>query len=188
MKIKIINGTYGHRPEGALQPRPVAAGEVCDVPESEEELPIIFNDYMNCLMGDPNEEILVPLIDRARAIGAEYFCIDCGWYADGLWWDSVGEWQPSAQRFPSGIAKTLDYIRDQGMIPGLWLEIESMGVKCQMAQQLPDSCFLMRHGKRVVSEQRYHLDFRHELVRAHADAVVRRLVEDYGVGYIRELL
>lgn len=35
MKIKIINGTYGHRPEGALQPRPVAAGEVCDVPESE---------------------------------------------------------------------------------------------------------------------------------------------------------
>ena len=35
MKIKIINGTYGHRPEGALHPRPVAAGEVCDVPESE---------------------------------------------------------------------------------------------------------------------------------------------------------
>lgn len=149
------------------------------------ELPIIFNDYMNCLMGDPNEEILVPLIDRARAIGAEYFCIDCGWYADGFWWDSVGEWLPSAQRFPSGIAKTLDYIRAQGMIPGLWLEIESMGVKCQLAQQWPDSCFLMRHGKRVVSEQRYHLDFRHELVRAHADAVVRRLVEDYGVGYIK---
>ena len=35
MKIKIINGTYGHRPEGALHPRPVAAGEVCDVTEAE---------------------------------------------------------------------------------------------------------------------------------------------------------
>ena len=149
------------------------------------ELPIIFNDYMNCLMGDPHEDVLVPLIDRAHAVGAEYFCIDCGWYADGYWWDSVGQWQPVASRFPHGIEHTLTYIRSLGMIAGLWLEIEAMGVNCPLAAQWPDECFLVRHGKRVVSEQRYHLDFRHELVRAHATEVVRRLVEDYGVGYIK---
>lgn len=150
-----------------------------------EQLPVIFNDYMNCLMGEPDEQVLVSLIDRARDIGAEYFCIDCGWYADGYWWDSVGQWLPSSRRFPRGITKTIDYIRKQGMIPGLWLEIESMGVNCPLAQKWPDECFLMRHGKRVISEQRYHLDFRHELVLAHADSVVRRLVEEYGVGYIK---
>ena len=56
------------------------------------ELPIIFNDYMNCLYGDPTTEKLIPLIDAAQQAGCEYFCIDAGWYADGEWWDGVGEW------------------------------------------------------------------------------------------------
>ena len=35
MKIKIISGTYGHRPAGAVHPKPISAGETCDVPEGE---------------------------------------------------------------------------------------------------------------------------------------------------------
>lgn len=35
MKIKIISGTYGHRPAGAVHPQPISAGEICDVPEGE---------------------------------------------------------------------------------------------------------------------------------------------------------
>ena len=51
------------------------------------DLPVIFNDYMNTLMGDPTTEKLLPLIDAAAEVGAEYFCIDAGWYDDGGdWW------------------------------------------------------------------------------------------------------
>ncbi|WP_431930757.1 alpha-galactosidase [Nonomuraea jabiensis] len=69
-----------------------------------ERLPVIFNDYMNCLMGDPTTEKLLPLIDAAAEAGAEYFVIDAGWYAeiDRSWWDTVGAWEPSATRFPGG--------------------------------------------------------------------------------------
>lgn len=35
MKIKIISGTYGHRPAGAVHPQPISVGETCDVPEVE---------------------------------------------------------------------------------------------------------------------------------------------------------
>lgn len=35
MKIKIISGTYGHRPAGAVHPQSISAGETCDVPEGE---------------------------------------------------------------------------------------------------------------------------------------------------------
>ena len=52
-------------------------------------------------------------------------CIYC-WYADGFWWDAVGEWKPSQKRFPNGIKEVIDYIRSKGMIPGLWLELEVM--------------------------------------------------------------
>ena len=43
--------------------------------------PVIFNDYMNCLFGDPTTDKLIPLIDAAAEAGCEYYCIDCGWYS-----------------------------------------------------------------------------------------------------------
>ena len=153
--------------------------------KENEAMPVIFNDYMNCLMGDTTEEKSLPIIERAASIGAEYYCVDCGWYADGTWWDSVGEWQPSSWRFPSGLKSLFDKIHEKGMIPGIWLEIEVMGINCPLAKELPDNWFFMRHGKRIIDHGRYQLDFRNKNVRAFATDVVDRLVRDYGVGYIK---
>ena len=71
------------------------------------------------------------------------------------------------------------------MIPGLWLEIEVMGIHCRLAQEVPDDWFFVRHGKRVYDRSRYQLDFRNPQVRAYADSVIDRLVTEYGVGYIK---
>ncbi|ACS99070.1 glycoside hydrolase family 36 protein [Paenibacillus sp. JDR-2] len=148
-------------------------------------LRVIFNDYMNCLWGSPTTAKLLPLIDAAADVGCEYFCIDAGWYAPGEWWDGVGQWLPSEERFPEGIKYVLDYIRGKGMIPGLWLELEVMGINSPKLADTDDSWFFMRHGKRVKDRSRYQLDYRNPAVIAHADEVIRRLVEDYGVGYIK---
>lgn len=153
--------------------------------QDNEDLPVIFNDYMNCLFGNPTTDNEIPLIKAAASIGAEYYVIDCGWYADGYWWDSVGEWRESKNRFPNGLTELTDRIRALGMIPGLWLEIEAMGKNSQLAKQLPDSWFFCRHGKRVLDVNRYHLDFRNPDVRQYATAVVSRLVNEYHVGYIK---
>jgi alpha-galactosidase len=153
-----------------------------------EKLPVIFNDYMNCLMGDPTTEKLLPLVDAAADAGAEYFVIDAGWYDDSAgWWDSVGEWEPSSTRFPGprGIHEVLDRIRERGMVPGLWLEPEVVGVRSPIATALPDEAFFRRDGVRVVETGRYQLDLRHPAARAHLDAVVDRLVGDWGVGYLK---
>lgn len=149
------------------------------------DLRIIFNDYMNCLWGSPTTAKLLPLIDAAAEAGCEYFCIDAGWYAPGEWWDGVGEWLPSSERFPEGIKYVLDYIRGKGMVPGLWLELEVMGIRSPKLAETDDSWFFMRHGKRVMDRSRYQLDYRNPQVIAHANEVIRRLVEDYGVGYIK---
>jgi alpha-galactosidase len=146
---------------------------------------VIFNDYMNCLMGDPSTEKEYPLIDAAAVAGCKYYCIDCGWYSDGEWWDGVGEWLPSARRFPGGIKEPIDYIRKKGMIPGLWLELEVMGIECPLAKQVPSSWFFQRNGRPVIDHSRYQLDFRNSEVIRFADDVIGRLVNDYGVGYIK---
>ena len=149
------------------------------------KLPVFFNDYMNCLMGDPTTGKLLPIIDTAADLGAEYFVIDGGWYGDGAWWGGVGEWLPSRVRFPGGIEEPISYIRKKDMVPGLWLEIERMGVNCRLAVEWPDECFFMRHGERVIDHQSYQLDFRHPKVIQHANEVVSRIVENYGCGFIK---
>ncbi|BDZ51777.1 hypothetical protein GCM10025867_40180 [Frondihabitans sucicola] len=151
-----------------------------------ETLPVIFNDYMNTLEGDPTEGKLLPLIDAAAAVGADYFCIDAGWYDDTAgWWASVGDWKPSTLRFPSGLGSVLDRIRDRGMVPGLWLEPEVVGVTSAAASSLPDSAFLQRGGVRIREHERFLLDLRSEAARAHLDEAVDRLVSEFGVGFFK---
>ncbi|KRL55439.1 melibiase subfamily protein [Paucilactobacillus oligofermentans DSM 15707 = LMG 22743] len=153
--------------------------------DDNDRLPVIFNDYMNCLWGDPTTEKEMPLIHAAAKAGAEYFVVDCGWYAPGDWWDSVGEWKASSERFPNGIREVTDEIKRLGMTPGLWLEIEVMGINNPLAVKLPDDWFFMRHGHRVIDVNRYHLDFRNPEVRKYVSDVVDRLVKEYGLGYIK---
>ena len=148
--------------------------------------PVIFNDYMNCLWGDPTEAKELPMVAAAAKAGCEYFVIDAGWYADlhEDWSPTIGAWQPSLTRFPRGLKFLLDQIRQAGMVPGLWLEPEVAGAKSLLAQK-PDDWFFMRHGKRVLKNSRFLLDFRNPEVRAYLDQVIARLVNDYGVGYIK---
>jgi alpha-galactosidase len=155
--------------------------------DDHRRLPVIFNDYMNTLRGDPSTAALLPLIEAAATAGAEYFCIDAGWYAEAgeAWWDAVGEWQPSATRFPGGLTEVLDRIRSAGMVPGLWLEPEVVGVRSPVAARLPAAAFFSRGGERVVEHSRYHLDLRHPAAVAHLDAVVDYLAGDLGVGYLK---
>ncbi|MDR6689684.1 alpha-galactosidase [Microbacterium sp. 1154] len=149
-------------------------------------MPVVFNDYMNTLDGDPTTEKLLPLITAASEVGAEVFCIDAGWYDDsGHWWDTVGEWLPSTTRFPGGLGEVIDAIRAAGMVSGLWLEPEVVGIRSPLADRLPAEAFLQRNGERVVEHDRFHLDLRHPAARAHLDAVVDRLIADFGVGFFK---
>ncbi len=150
-----------------------------------ETLAVIFNDYMNCLWGDPTTEKELPLIEKAAEAGCEYFCVDAGWYSDGFWWDNVGEWKPAEKRWPGGLKEVMDLIRSKGMVPGVWLELEVMGIKCPMADKVPREWYFIRHGEKVYDRSRYQLDFRHPGVIRHANEVIDRLVREYGVGYIK---
>jgi len=159
----------------------------CQLPHPDNKrCSVIFNDYMNCLFGNPTEEKELPMIEAAAKAGCEYYVIDAGWYATLRedWSQTIGAWQPSADRWPQGLPFVLNRIKQLGMVPGLWLEPEVAGVRSQLARQ-PDSWFLMRHGKRVLKNSRYQLDFRNPAVTGYLDQVIDRLVRDYGVGYLK---
>jgi alpha-galactosidase len=161
------------------------AAHVC-VP-ADTGRPLVFNDYMNTLMGDPTAGKLLPLIEAAASVGAQVFCIDAGWYDDdGDWWPSVGAWEPSRQRFGAhGLGGVLHHIRDRGMKAGLWIEPEVIGVNSTKATELSDECFMRRDGRRIEEHQRYFLDFRAHATREYLDSVFERLISGLGVEYFK---
>ncbi len=149
------------------------------------DCPVIFNDAI-ALNLDPTTEKELPLIDAAARAGCEYYVIDAGWYAaaNESWWGSVGVWEPSRTRWPDGIKPVLDRIRQKGMTPGMWLEPEVIGINSPLKRK-PDDWFFMRHGRRVIDHDRYLLDFRNPAVTAYVESIVARLVDEYGVEYIK---
>src|SRR5450755_1106061 len=181
--IGCVRGSFGEAVAALTEYRRTAC-----VPRgaAKTPCPVIFNDYMNCLLGDPTEAKELPLIEAAARVGCEYYVIDAGWYAKLRedWSSTIGAWEPSSDRWPRGLDFVLDRIRKAGMIPGLWIEPEVAGVRSQLSQQ-PDSWFMMRHGKRVLKNDRYLLDFRSSDVVKYLDEVIDRLVRDYGVGYLK---
>ena len=154
-----------------------------------QKLPVVYNDFMNTLMGQPTTEALLPLIRRAAEAGVEVFCIDAGWFADpaiGDWWSTVGEWREASVRFPDGgLRRVIDEIHRHGMASGLWLEPEVVGIDSHALAWLPAEAFFQRLGSRVQENHRYHLDLRHPAARSHLDATVDHLVEEYGISYLK---
>jgi alpha-galactosidase len=165
--------------------------------EDNRTMRVVYNDWFN-IWGEPTTEKLLPVIAAAADVGAEVFCVDAGWHGEveewteptepvmGIpWWDAVGEWSPAANRFTGGLAAVLDEIRAHGMVPGLWLEPEVVGVRSPWLADLPPEAVFRRGGSAVQDRGRYQLDFRHAKVTAHLDAVVDRLVTELGVGYLK---
>ncbi|MFP7706516.1 glycoside hydrolase family 36 protein [Trueperella sp. LYQ141] len=149
---------------------------------------VIFNDYMNTINGDPTTAALMPLVQAAGEVGCDVFVMDCGWYADdGDWWDTVGQWIPSRWRFPgkNGLREVTDAIRRAGMIPGLWIEPDVVGVNSPIAHTLPDSAFLQRSGRRIVEQGRYQFDFRSDVTQQYMRQAVERLIADFDIGYFK---
>lgn len=75
---------------GAISALTVYRRNIVRKNSSDAKLPVIFNDYM-CIRADPTTEKMIPIIDKAAQAGAEYYCMDAGWYTIGGWWGKVGE-------------------------------------------------------------------------------------------------
>ncbi|THV42087.1 alpha-galactosidase [Glycomyces buryatensis] len=151
----------------------------------DARLPLVYNDFMNTLMAGPSTEKELPLIEAAAEAGAEYFCIDAGWYGTGNWWTDSGDWHEVPGLFTGGLISLIEAIRAKGMRPGIWLEPEAVGEQAAAGRQLPEEAFFRRFGQRVSETGHFQLDFRHPAARAHLDEAVDRLVAEFGIEFFK---
>ena len=122
-------------------------------PAVEKDLPVVFNEWCTT-WGDPSHENLCAIADRLQGTPVRYLVIDAGWYKrdDTDWSSGHGDWIPSAKLFPNGIDATAAAIRERGLIPGLWFEMETVGSQ-STAFSLVDH-MLQRDGLPVTCRER----------------------------------
>ncbi|MEP7289104.1 MAG: alpha-galactosidase [Chloroflexota bacterium] len=154
-------------------------------PTSEQSLPVIFNEWCTS-WGSPDHDRIVKMATSLKDSGVKYFVIDAGWYRgeDGSWEMSQGEWIPSQHLFPHGLATTAAFIREQGMIPGIWFEFEVVGSQSSLFSTMTEH-FLHRDGLPVTAGYRHFWDFRDPWVRQYLREKVIGQLRDGGFGYIK---
>ena len=147
-------------------------------------VPVCFNDYMNCLWAQPSRDRLIPLMDAAARVGCEIFCIDAGWFGKRYeWYKHNGDWQPCDELFgEEGLQGVLKEIASRGMLPGVWLEMETADAGSDFATTHPEA-LLTRHGHPIGRGQCF-VDFRKPVVRDHLMEVIDDLYA-MGVRFIK---
>ena len=153
-------------------------------PAVEQDLPVIFNEWCTT-WGDPSHENITAIADRLQGTGVRYLVIDAGWYrTDGTDWSSGhGDWNPNPRMFPDGLAATADAIRQRGIIPGLWFEMETVGSQ-STAFKLGE-CFLKRDGIPISVRDRRFWDLNDPEAIEYLSEKVIDLLESCGFGYLK---
>ena len=76
-------------------------------------------------MIDFNEEQLIAIAEKAKALGVEMFVMDDGWFGRRTdEYRGLGDWQCNLMKIPSGIAGLSKRIHKLGMKFGIWIEPE----------------------------------------------------------------
>ncbi len=153
------------------------------VPESEESMPVLYNEYC-ATWGNPSAEKVEKQLAAVAPLGVKYFVIDCGWYRpeDKGWNNAVGDWYLNQTLFPD-LRATVQKIREKGMKAGIWFEFEVTGRDSEAFRF--EDVHLHRGGAVITSKNRRFLDLRNRDVSDYLNEKLLRFLREYGFEYLK---
>ena len=157
---------------------------VNQAPKSEQHLPVMFNEYCTT-WGLPSEENITGILEAIRGHGLEYFVVDCGWFVEEgkHWANGMGDYIPSDKLFPKGLGAVSKRIRDEGLVPGIWFEIDNVGVDAHLYQE--EELLLHRDGYVLTTQNRRFLDMRNPKTIEYLTNKVIGQLKEYGFSYMK---
>lgn len=141
-------------------------------------LPIVYNTWMSHFDYIDFDNLMSQL-ERAEALGCEYFTVDAGWFGKTqLWWEVVGDWQESNQSAMQGrLLEFANRVREKGLKFGLWFEIERANPKCENVKAHPE--YYLCEGEHCF------VDFANKEACDFIYGVLKANIDKYGVEFIK---
>ncbi|HXS76151.1 MAG TPA: glycoside hydrolase family 36 protein [Terracidiphilus sp.] len=87
----------------------------------DPQYPLLVNNSWGSGM-QVDEKLALRMIADSKELGLEMFHIDAGWFR------GVGDWYPSPQKFPHGLAPIADEAHKQGLRFGIWVDWTQAGL------------------------------------------------------------
>ncbi len=156
----------------------------------ETERPIVLNSWEGVYMNF-NEQVLTELIQRAASIGAEYFVLDDGWFANGRYARNsdrtgLGDWQVNKQKLPHGIEYLCDECEKNGIKFGLWVEPEMICPVSALFEAHPEYAIQLKGRNRVQTRNQYNIDLSNEEVENFVYKAVADILKEHPrIHYIK---
>ncbi len=154
------------------------------VPQSEEELPVLFNEYCTT-WGCPFVQNIRDILAALKGLPVKTFVIDCGWYKpQGKEWGlAVGDWEESKELFPNGISEAVFAIHAAGMQAGVWFEFENACRDSKLFHR--HELLLSENGKPVTTRNHRFLDLRLPAAKKHLDEKLFSFLKEKGFSYVK---
>ncbi len=154
------------------------------VPESEESMPVLFNEYCTT-WGCPSEENVTEILKAIKPLSLDYFVVDCGWYKpdDKGWCNAIGDWNQSKTLFPTGIKTVVEKINRAGLKAGVWFEFEVAGIDSELYYK--PEYLLSRDGYPLSAKNRRFLDLREDLVENYLEKKLLSFLKENGFEYVK---
>lgn len=151
---------------------------------TEEKMAIIFNEFCTT-WGKPSEKSVTETLAILKKYELDYYVIDCGWYADPVkgWEKNMGDWIPNAEQFPNGIKSAIQKIKDAGMVPGIWFEIETIGRDAIVFSE--KNHLLKKDGVPITAGDRRFWDMNDPWVINYLSKKIINFLKTMEIGYLK---
>lgn len=147
--------------------------------------PVLVNAWEG-FMFDFDARRLLSVAKRAKAMGAELFVMDDGWFV-GRDDDTggLGDYEPDAKKLPEGVSGLAHEVKKLGLGFGIWVEPEAVSPKSRLYAAHPDWAITEPGREPVYGRNELLLDLTRGEVRDYIVDSVTRLLDSAEISYVK---
>lgn len=147
--------------------------------------PVLVNAWEG-FMFDFDAKRLLSVARRAKAMGAELFVMDDGWFI-GRDDDTggLGDYEPDAKKLPEGVSGLAREVKKLGLGFGIWVEPEAVSPKSRLYAAHPDWAITEPGREPVYGRNELLLDLTRGEVRDYIVDSVTRLLDSAEISYVK---
>ena len=147
--------------------------------------PVLVNAWEG-FMFDFDARRLLSVAKRAKAMGAELFVMDDGWFV-GRDDDTggLGDYEPDAKKLPEGVSGLAREVKKLGLGFGIWVEPEAVSPKSRLYAAHPDWAITEPGREPVYGRNELLLDLTRGEVRDYLVDSVTRLLDSAEISYVK---
>lgn len=147
--------------------------------------PVLVNAWEG-FMFDFDARRLLSVARRAKAMGAELFVMDDGWFI-GRDDDTggLGDYEPDEKKLPEGVSGLTREVKKLGLGFGIWVEPEAVSPKSRLYAAHPDWAITEPGREPVYGRNELLLDLTRGEVRDYIVDSVTRLLDSAEISYVK---